>query len=251
MGALWLANETNTPLKLRDLHDICKIMVQSGRHFARNHSCQSPLMYSYYGTQYIGAAHGMASILLALISVPGYLENNPIDAIDIQKSIEYLLTIQYKDGNFPSSLSAPKQIMNGTLELLHWCHGAPGCIYLFAKAYLIWRDERYLQACEKCTNLIWIRGLLKKGPGLCHGISGNGYAFLLMYRLTDNIDYYKKAKCFEYFMETEEFAKNARTPDNPYSLFEGLAGAVCFIGDNLQPTKSHFPFQDIFMQLNV
>ena len=28
-------------------------------------------------------------------------------------------------------------------ELVHWCHGAPGTIYLFAKAWLALKDEKY------------------------------------------------------------------------------------------------------------
>jgi len=47
-------------------------------------------------------------------------------------------------------------------------------------------------------------------------------------------------------MQTEEFQKEARTPDCPYSLYEGLAGTVCFYTDLLQPDKAAFPFFDVF-----
>lgn len=40
------------------------------------------------------------------------------------------------------------------------------------------------QAAEKALDLIWKRGVLRKGPGICHGVAGGGYAFLLYYRLT-------------------------------------------------------------------
>jgi hypothetical protein len=55
-----------------------------------------------------------------------------------------------------------------------------------ARAYLIWKEQKYLDSCLKCGELIWQKGLLKKGPGLCHGVAGNGYVFLLLYRLTSN-----------------------------------------------------------------
>ncbi len=32
--------------------------------------------------------------------------------------------------------------------------------------------------------VIWSRGLLKKGWGLCHGTAGNGYAFIHLYQIT-------------------------------------------------------------------
>ena len=34
-----------------------------------------------------------------------------------------------------------------------------------AKAYLRWNDDRYLQSCVRAGELVWERGLLKKGPG--------------------------------------------------------------------------------------
>jgi hypothetical protein len=36
----------------------------------------------------------------------------------------------------------------------------------------------YLAAASRAADTLWERGLLRKGVGLCHGIAGNGYAFL-------------------------------------------------------------------------
>ena len=74
----------------------------------------------------------------------------------------------------------------------------------FDRAHLTWggKETEYMPALVKAANLTWrrwhthqprrslsliwflFRGLLKKGPGLCHGVAGSGYVFLLMYRLT-------------------------------------------------------------------
>jgi hypothetical protein len=48
------------------------------------------------------------------------------------------------------------------------------------------------------------------------------------------------------FLTDERFIREARTPDRPYSLYEGLAGTVCFLTDLLQPEKASFPFMDVF-----
>ena len=48
-------------------------------------------------------------------------------------------------------------------------------------------------------------------------------------------------------MFTEKFSEGARTPDSPLSLFEGLAGTVCFLNDLMQPTKAEFPLLDVFV----
>ena len=46
-------------------------------------------------------------------------------------------------------------------------------------------------------------------------------------------------------MQTDEFQKGARTPDSPYSLYEGLAGTVCFYAGLLNPSTAAFPFFDV------
>lgn len=45
-----------------------------------------------------------------------------------------------------------------------------GVVYLMAKAYLYWKEDKYLRSCLKCGDLVWIKGLLKKGPGKVNSI---------------------------------------------------------------------------------
>lgn len=75
---------------------------------------------------------------------------------------------------------------------------------------------------------------------------GSGYVFLLLYRLTKEDRYLYRAQKFSDFMQTEEFEREARTPDSPFSLYEGLAGTVCFYSDLLNPSMAAFPFFDVF-----
>lgn len=242
-GALWLARETDSELKTQDVYDICKIIIVSGREYAKKVNSQSPLMYYYHEVEYLGAAHGLCSILQMLLNVPGYLDSNPDDAKDVKSTVDHLLTLQDDDGNFPPTLDESDERHN---ELVHWCHGAPGIIYLMATAYKIWGDNKYFDCCVKCAELVWNRGLLKKGPGLCHGVAGNGYVFLLMFRLTDDPKYLQRAIAFGQFMQSDNFKQQARVPDNPYSLYEGIAGTACFLGDLIQPDKAEFPFTDVY-----
>ena len=88
--------------------------------------------------------------------------------------------------------------------------------------------------------------MLKKGPGICHGVAGNGYAFLLLYRLTRDAVHLQRARCFAHFMATPQFGRGARRPDCPFSLYEGTAGTVCYLVDLLNPDKAEFPFLDPF-----
>lgn len=224
---------------------LCTAMVQSGVQYAKKHRSPCPLMYAYYKTEYLGAAHGLSGILQMLLSFPSFLQKYPDAEQLIKQSVDYFLTLQLPSGNFPCAMDEVGTPRSEAQELVHWCHGAPGVVYLMAKAYLRWREEKYLRACLSCGDVVWNKGLLKKGPGICHGIAGNAYVFLLLYRLTDHHKHLHRAIQFANFLTSDEF-KQTRTPDRPLSLYEGLAGTVCFLADLLLPEKAHFPFFDVF-----
>ena len=183
--------------------------------------------------------------MLQLLNVPKYLDHNPQAEKDIRASVNFILSSQCYDGNFPSSMGEIKDPRKYGDELVQWCHGASGTVHLLARAYVIWKDERYLSALTRAADCVWRRGLLRKGPGLCHGVSGSGYVFLLMYRLTGNLGYLHRAVKFAEFMFSEEF-RAARNPDNSVSLFEGWSGAVIFCTDILFPNQAVFPFNEVF-----
>ena len=56
---------------------------------------------------------------------------------------------------------------------------------------------------RKAADICWERGLLRKGPGICHGVAGSGYVFLLLYRLTGDRQQLARAHCFAHFLFTE------------------------------------------------
>nr|XP_012559466.2 lanC-like protein 3 isoform X1 [Hydra vulgaris] len=220
---------------------LCSVIIESGRRMSQYFHHECPLLYSYYETEYLGAGHGLASILLMLLNFPPcYVAKHDIEK-DIKMSVDYLLRCE-ENGNYPPVANETRDDWN---ELIHWCHGAPGVIYLLVKSYMIWKEQKYLDAALRCGEVIWAKGLLRKGPGLCHGIAGNGYAFLLLFRLTRDEKYLRRARQFAAFMQTEEFKSNSRVPDAPYSLFEGIAGTACFLSDLAKPDDAHFPFMEI------
>lgn len=48
----------------------------------------------------------------------------------------------------------------------------------------VFGDAAYLQAALRAGEVVWQQGLLKKGPGLCHGVAGNAYALLRLWKTT-------------------------------------------------------------------
>lgn len=237
LGILWLNRQLRREIiPLNEMKKMSSIIIRSGRNYANRFKLQIPLMFQFHGREYVGAAHGISAILLALLMVP--LDEK--DLADVKTTIDAILVLQDDLGNFPSKFNKPEA------HLVHWCHGASGVVYLMAKAYKVFGNQKYLNSCLNCGELVWKRGLLRKGPGICHGVAGNGYVHLLLYRLTGDFKHLYRANKFAEFLDSESFKREARTPDRPMSLYEGLSGTVCFLIDLLQPEKAEFPFMNIF-----
>ncbi|KAH3726772.1 lanC-like protein 3 [Dreissena polymorpha] len=228
------------------VNQLCSVTVASGQQY-RGKNPSVPLMYSYYDTEYLGAAHGLSSILQMLISFPSFVKSSHETEALLRSAVDFMLSLEQENFNYPPAMDEVKRQRPDKEELVHWCHGAPGVVYLFARAYKVWGDQKYLDVSLRCGELTWQRGLLKKGPGICHGVAGSGYVFLLLYRLTGDQKHLHRALKFAEFLFMPEF-QQARIPDSPYSLYEGWAGTVCFLADLLQPEKAEFPFFNVFME---
>lgn len=165
-------------------------------------------------------------------------------------TLENLISTQLPSGNFPPKDSGRRDDL-----LVHWCHGAPGIVPLLYKAYKVFGEDKYLKSMEKALQCIWKYGILKKGFGTCHGITGNAYPFLCLYRYTGEEEYFYKALQMAACCWSEEIVQAVAVyhdpqrfkigvPDSPYSLMEGLAGTVCFFCDLLHPEQAAFPGYD-------
>lgn len=243
-AAYWLNQVINPPpFTKQQVLEVCETMYESGKQYSAQHRLKIPLMYECYGDQYVGAAHGISAIFHMFLESP-MIHQQPDKGKVIKESIDYLLSLQDAEGNFPAAMDEVGQ--HRSYSLVHWCHGAPGVVYILAKAYLTYQEPKYLEACHKCAELVWRKGLLLKGPGICHGVAGNAYVFLLMFRLTNDPKHLYRAIQFFEFLQNDDFLNHARTPDHPFSLYEGIAGTACFLIDLLEPDKAEFPFMDVF-----
>ncbi|CAG9466523.1 unnamed protein product [Pedinophyceae sp. YPF-701] len=212
------------------------------------------LWYEWHGKAYLGAAHGLCGILSTLLfahTVFGTeaLGVTPQQFADIvHRALRALLDERYASGNLPSSHGSR------TDRLVQWCHGAPGLMMLLAQALPFVKrslespspgcpavpEQEIRDALAAASEVVWQRGLLRKGCGLCHGIAGNAYAFLAAFRATSDPTYLHRATAFASFM-ADSWRELADVPDRPFSLYEGLAGAVCLWFDMLRPLSANMP----------
>ena len=180
------------------IRKVVEAVLRSGQAMARATKSRSALMFSWHDKVYIGAAHGLAGILTMLLQARHYV--TPAEMAElIRPSVDYVLNMQMESGNFPSSKGKTntnqgvgRRLMISLLSgnekdrLVHWCHGAPGVCHLLLTAHQVWGEDtdKYILAAKRAGDLVWERGLLKKGPGLCHGVAGNGYTFLHLYQVS-------------------------------------------------------------------
>jgi hypothetical protein len=87
----------------------------------------------------------------------------------------------------------------------------------------------------------WHRGILIKGPGLCHGITGNAYFLHSLYRATGDEIWLKRTQLMALLSFDESVKKIVASermgrkvkgvPDRPFSLMEGIAGDIVFYSE--------------------
>lgn len=117
------------------------------------------------------------------------------------------------------------ELASATGEIrLQWCAGAPG-IVIGAGDYL---DEELLLA---GAELIWRAGppTMEKGPGICHGTAGNGYALLQAFARTGDEQWLDRARRF-----AAHALGQVQRGAGRYSLWTGDIGAAVFAADCLE-----------------
>jgi hypothetical protein len=107
----------------------------------------------------------------------------------VLSTLDYCLSLRFESGNFPSSEKDDPDD-----RLVQWCHGAPGLAFACIKAAAVFGEAKYITAAEELGEVVWNRGLLKKGlGGLCHGIGGNAYVFLKLHEATGDKKHLERA----------------------------------------------------------
>ena len=200
------------------------------------------LLWSWHQKPYLGAAHGVVGILQMILSLQSAelqkLEKQGGYLSLIRSTINELDVFCFPSGNLDSSIHERP----ASDRLVHWCHGATGHVILLVKAYQVFgTDDYFNQARTIASDVIWTRGLLRKGVGLCHGISGSAYAFLAVGR--HDPSFQEKAQSFAQFA-LDRLGDLELVPDHPYSLFEGLGGLCSLAMDLADPGNAQFPLYE-------
>lgn len=171
-----------------------------------------------HAARYLGPAHGYAG------NTRAFANRGKVQLVDLEP---YLL----RDGDLanwlPGDGSRPDEIR------VQWCHGAPGIVATLG-------DLLDLELAVAGGELTWRAGPLAKGPGLCHGTAGNGYAFLVLHRRTGDELWLDRARAFGMHALGRVERERAVLGRGRYSLFTGDVGVALFLR-HLLDGKDRFP----------
>jgi lantibiotic modifying enzyme len=190
-----------------------------------------------YGSRlrYIGAAHGFAGNVRALIGAPEWLDASAdVEARAIATARAFAI-VEHGLASWPpldigSRTGAPPRVQ--------WCHGAPGLITSLAR--LGGDDESHGDLLVAAGELVWRAGPVTGNAGLCHGTAGNGFAFLALFSRTGDERWLERARAFATHAVAQVARLRAATGRGRYTLFTGdlgaaLLAAACLHGDPAFP----------------
>jgi hypothetical protein len=108
-----------------------------------------------------------------------------------------------------------------------WCHGAPGIVASLAP--IAPHDEQFTELLLAGGELVWRAGPLVKGPGLCHGTAGNGYAFLKLFERTGDELWLDRARAFAMHAAVQVELMRSKHGRVRYSLWTGDLGTALYL----------------------
>ena len=233
---------------------IFELLINSGITYMKKYGWDKCLLFPFPVNSkrpqfYLGAAHGLIGAIYMLLStikffpllfsqeIPLNSKNTKISQL-LLESIKYIQSLQIKStGNFPSDVEG-----EDSGDCVHFCHGCIGAIHLFLLAEEFYPNNNFKETAKLSNKSLWERGLLYKGNGVCHGMSGVIYGLIKLYKETKEELYLKEAIgiCFGTFDEkvqklVREYKDPQRLckgiPDTPYSLMEGEGGCLVMYYD--------------------
>jgi len=194
---------------------------------------------------YYGACHGLAGNANILLQGVDLLSDGYTELI-IKRTVSTLNHSVKQENKFANWSLCTKP--NIDKLLVQWCHGAAGIVTAMARTPTINSSEsRQLdQLLDKTGELVWQAGPLVKGSNICHGTSGNGYAFLYLYQKTGKFVWLDRARKFA--MHAIEQCQKAcfQYGQGRFSLWTGDAGLAIYLYHCMYPDKAAIPGLDLF-----
>jgi hypothetical protein len=190
--------------------------------------------------RYLGPVHGYAGNMIALMRGWGWLTDD--QRARIAAAVPRTLAANAWRSELGASWRGVVTDCDKPPSLCQHCHGAPGMVTAFADApFASVELEDLLREGGEFT---WAAGPLAKGSNLCHGTGGNGYAFLKLYRRTNELMWLERARSFAMTAIAQYREARDQLGRGRYSLWTGDIGLAVYLWDCLT-ADPHFPTVDV------
>lgn len=194
---------------------------------------------------YYGACHGIAGNANILLQGADLLPENYAHMI-IERTVFTLNISAKRDANMTNWILCTKP--DNDKLLIQWCHGAAGIVTAMARTPKNdSSNSKLLDDLLRSTGeLVWQAGPLSKGSNICHGTSGNGYAFLYLYQRTRNSIWLDRARKFAVHAIEQRQKHRSHYRQGRYTLWTGDAGLAIYLHHCLYPEEAAIPGLDLF-----
>jgi hypothetical protein len=172
----------------------------------------------------LGPAHGLTGVVAALARRPDLLPHDRLAPATIA-ALEGTAICEGGRANWPPSRREGLAEPDGFIRT-QWCHGAPGIV---ASTAALPREDRLDALLLAGGELTWTAGPVAKGPGLCHGTAGNGYALLKLFTRTGDELWLHRARRFAMHAAAQAAAAREENGRGRYSLWTGDPGVAVYL----------------------
>jgi hypothetical protein len=193
---------------------------------------------------HLGAVHGFSGNAFSIIKTFPFMSEveKKIWGDQIRETLKSTALRKSGTANWPQSIDGLRPGRDALL--LQFCHGAPGMVCCLS-GLMGQGDTAFDELMLEAGETTWRAGPLEKGANLCHGTSGNGYAFLKLFKITGDELWLARARQFGMVAIHQSRELKRKHGKHHYSLWEGDTGIGhylhgCLALDDNIPTMDYF-----------
>jgi Lanthionine synthetase C-like protein len=190
--------------------------------------------------RWLGPVHGFAGNVIPLLRGWNWL--TPQQQTQVAEFVPNTLAANAWRSDVGTTWGARSKRANPPRMCQH-CHGAPGMVTTFADAPFA--TPEFDAILLDAGRFSWAAGPLTKGSNLCHGTGGNGYAFLKLYRRTNDPIWLDRARQFAMTAIVQYRGAQLVVGRGRYSLWTGDVGLAIYLWDCITG-EPRFPTIDVF-----
>jgi hypothetical protein len=190
--------------------------------------------------RWLGPVHGFAGNAIPLLHGWDWL--TPTQQAQVAEFVPKTLAANAWRSEIGTTWAARSKRARPPIYCQH-CHGAPGMVTTFADAPFATPEFDALLV--DAGRFTWAAGPLTKGSNLCHGTGGNGYAFLKLYRRTNDPIWLDRARQFAMTAIVQYRGAHAVVGRGRYTLWTGDVGLAIYLWDCITG-QPRFPTIDVF-----